>query len=65
MMGLIASHYVSVCQKYLGMWRIEPKSEKNEHTIIMAVKIVKIHVGLRFKDWGWKEAKVWGFRNWN
>jgi hypothetical protein len=51
-MGLIARHRASTCQKYRGMWRIESKSEKKEHTIIMAVKIVKIHVGLRFKDWG-------------
>jgi hypothetical protein len=63
-MGLIARHCASTCQKYQRMWRIESKSEKKEHTIIMVVKIVKIHVGLGFKDWGWREAKVLRFRNW-
>lgn len=50
--------------KILGNVKDWIKKWKKEHIIIMVVKIVKIHVGLGFKDWGWREAKVLRFRNW-
>jgi hypothetical protein len=50
--------------KILGNVNDWTKKWKKEHTIIMGVKIMKIHVGLGFKEWDWREAKFLVFRNW-